>query len=114
MITKLSLCLQAKKNSGTFDGAIEGVKATITETIQKIETRNPQLATDSKKYQAEFEEQMRSVLAESEKFREKLKGEGGEVFDKFSKVAKDLYETTVTTATAYSQQVENTLKEKKP
>lgn len=104
---------QAKKNSGAFDGLVGTFKAKIQETIAEIEAKNPQLVSDSKKYQEQFEGQMRSVLAEAEKFREKVKGEGGEAFDKFGKVAKDLYETTVTTATAYSKQVENTLKENK-
>lgn len=91
---------------------IDGVKAKILETIREIESKNPELVTDSKKYQEQFEGQLRAVMSETEKLREKLKSEGGEVFEKFSKVTKDLYETTVTTATAYTKQVENTLKEK--
>lgn len=103
---------QAKKNSGNADGLINEVKTKILTTIREIEAKNPQLVTDSKKYQEEFEGQLRSVMAETEKFREKISGEGGEVLDRFSKVAKELYETTVTTATGYSTQVQEKLKEK--
>lgn len=105
--------MQAKKSSVAFTPYIEEIKTKVQDTIRDIEAKNPELVTDSKKYQEQFETQMRSVMAETEKFREKLKGEGGEVFEKFGKVAKDLYETTLTTATTYSKQVENTLKENK-
>lgn len=105
--------MQAKKNSGAFDGVVAEIKTKITDTIKDIETKNPELMADSKKYQEQFETQMRGIMSETEKFREKLKGEGGEVMERFEKVAKELYETTLTTATTYSKQVENTLKETK-
>lgn len=104
---------EAKKNSGALDSIVAPVKAKMGELIQQLETKNPELAKDTKKYQEQFEGQMRSVLAEAEKFRERVKGEGGEVYGKLGDVAKNLYETTVTTATSFSKQVENTLKETK-
>lgn len=89
------------------------MKAKLSTVISELEASRPELMADSKKYQEQFETQMRSIMTETEKFREKLKGESGPVIDKFEKVAKELYETTVNTATTYSKQVENTLKDNK-
>lgn len=68
---------------------------------------------DTKKYQEQFEQQLRSVLTETEKFSAKLKTEGGDIGSKFEKVAKDLFDTTVSTAKTVTTQVQNTLNEKK-
>lgn len=89
------------------------IKAKLQDTIKDIEAKNPELMSDSKKYQEQFETQLRSIMAETEKFSDKLKGEGGEAFGRFEKVAKELYQTTVTTANTYSKQVEDTLKANK-
>lgn len=103
---------EAKKNSGAFDNVIAEVKTKVTDTIRDIEAKNPELMADSKKYQEQFETQMRSLMTETEKARVKLQEVAtGEAAQNLNKVFKDLYETTVNTATTYSKQVENTLKQ---
>uniref|UniRef100_A0A6B2E5T7 Putative apolipophorin-iii n=1 Tax=Phlebotomus kandelakii TaxID=1109342 RepID=A0A6B2E5T7_9DIPT len=107
------LTAEAQKHSGVFDDAVKQVKEKISETVAEIESKNPELVADTKKYQEKFEAQLRDVLRETERFSEKLKKEAPEVTNNFSKVANDLYETTAQTAKVFSEKVEDVVKEQK-
>uniref|UniRef100_A0A1B0DQ04 Uncharacterized protein n=1 Tax=Phlebotomus papatasi TaxID=29031 RepID=A0A1B0DQ04_PHLPP len=107
------LTKEAQKYSGDFDDALNSVKAKISETVSDIESKNPELVADSKKYREAFETNLKTIIAETQSLSEKLKKEGGEMTNNFQKVTQDLYQTSVQTASALSQQVENAVKEHK-
>ncbi|XP_059607573.1 uncharacterized protein LOC132255517 [Phlebotomus argentipes] len=107
------LTAEAQKHSGTFDDAVKQVKDKITETVNDIESKNPEFFADTKQYQEKFETQLRAVLQETERFSAKLKEEGAVVGSNFEKVAKDLYQTTAQTAKVFSEKVEDVVKEQR-
>lgn len=89
------------------------MKAKISETVSDLESKNPELVADSKKYREAFEANLKTIIAETQSLSEKIKKEGGAMTDNFQKVTQDLYQTSVQTASALSQQVENAVKEHK-
>uniref|UniRef100_A0A1L8DJ31 Putative apolipophorin-iii n=1 Tax=Nyssomyia neivai TaxID=330878 RepID=A0A1L8DJ31_9DIPT len=107
------LTAEAQKHSGKFDGIVKEVKDKIGETVQELESKNPEFFADTKKVQEKFESQLRAVLQETERLGDKLKKDGVDMGSQLQEVTKQLYQTTADTAKSFSQQVENVVKEQK-